>query len=486
MNHRNTHGIPSRRWIVASFLVSATAGQVSACTAIIVGKAASKDGSVLVGHNDDYGGTHCLNFRAVPRLRHPPQATVEVAEGLEMPEVPETWAYLWSQLPGLPYSDIYLNEWGVAVLNNYTPSRDTEEAAARRGELLQGGVQFMLKRLIAQRAKSAREGLAVAKDLIERFGYGGGWTTVIADGQEAWLLSLAPGKHWVAQRVPDDAVVILPNTYIISEVDPNDPTQFMAAADLIQHACAQGWYDPNGGVPFSFRDAYATGRVGAIDGRQRRGQGMMTGREIESSGIPQLPFAVRPKDKIGLAEVMAFLRDRGPGYSICNDMTQESSIFQLRSSLPPAVGCVYWHCLARPDVSVFVPWYAGIQNVPDCYHKSIALETQLSLSYHLSPPGGTFDVDPNHAWWDFKALAASLLAEEPQRRETARAILDAFEDRELDNQPAAEAKAVELHAVDPQAARAYLTDYCSQWGQKARRLAEGLPHRLRRPERPIP
>ena len=60
----------------------------------------------------------------------------------------------------------------------------------------------------------------IVAELVERFGYvHSGRTYVIADPREAWLFAVVRGRRWVARRVPDDRVVVLPNVHIIEEID---------------------------------------------------------------------------------------------------------------------------------------------------------------------------------------------------------------------------------------------------------------------------
>ena len=47
------------------------------CYAVIVGREASADGSVLVGHNEQNGGQRILNFRRIPRQRFPADGRFE-------------------------------------------------------------------------------------------------------------------------------------------------------------------------------------------------------------------------------------------------------------------------------------------------------------------------------------------------------------------------------------------------------------------------
>jgi dipeptidase len=52
------------------------------------------------------------------------------------------------------------------------------------------------------------------------------------------------GKHWVAQRVPDDKVAPIPNCYTIQGIDLRDTVNFLGSPDIIEYAITRGWYDP--------------------------------------------------------------------------------------------------------------------------------------------------------------------------------------------------------------------------------------------------
>jgi len=62
----------------------------------------------------------------------------------------------------------------------------------------------MLRRIMAEKARSAREAVQLAGQLVETYGYrGSGRTYSIADKNEAWMLAVIKGRHWLARRVPD-------------------------------------------------------------------------------------------------------------------------------------------------------------------------------------------------------------------------------------------------------------------------------------------
>ena len=457
-------------------LMTCVVSQACACYAVIVGRNASVDGSVLVGHNEENYGRRILNFRRVPRRSFQPGATVRLQRGGKLEQVPETWSFLWSENPGLEFSDGYCNEWGVAVVSDACATREDDyDVLVARGDIRQGGIGYMLRRLIALRAKSAREGVELAGRLVERFGYvHSGRTYVIADPNEVWLMAIVRGPHWVAQRVPDDAVVILPNVHIIGEVDLADGDNFLASDDLVEYAVKRGWYDAGRDGPFNFRMAYQTADHIRPDVRQWRGQQLATGVESPFPPPEPLPFAVSPKEKMTVASVAAILRDRTETLALFKTATQESAVFQLRSGMPPEIGCVYWKTTARPDTSVLTPWYLGVTETPEHYYAAVDVETQLSLDHHFEPPIGTFDVDPDAAWWKFKLLQDTVDVDFPARYEIVRQARMKFETRAFEQQAAVEKEAGSLWKTDADAARRFLTGYSHRLSAEACREADRL------------
>jgi len=461
-------------WLVIS-AVSVTAPPAFGCYAVVVGKEASADGSVIFGHNEQNGGRRIINLRVIPRIKHKPGDVVKLLRGGSLPEVDETFSFIWSENPGLEFSDTYINEWGVAVASDCCRTReDSYGELVARGEIVDGGIGYMLRRLIVQRARTAREGVRIAGDLIDRFGYvASGRTLVIADPNEAWLLSMVRGRHWVARRVPDDEVAFLPNVHIITEVNLKDTENFMGSPDIIEYAITRGWFNPKGGKPFSFRAAYNP-PPDRRDPRQWVGQSLVTRRVHDLPPSEQLPFSVKPDHKLTVKDVIDILRYHGPGGSICTSYTQEAAVFQLRNWLPPEIGCIYWRASAEPCCSVLIPWYLGIIETPESYYRPVDIKEQLRLSHHFNPPPGTFDYDPKLAWWTFRRLQSLVNENRKARIKRVREVWDSFEAKEFVDQPSIEEEALRLYSKDKDLARKFLTDYSKGLALKAVEVANEL------------
>ncbi|MCR4427576.1 MAG: C69 family dipeptidase [Firmicutes bacterium] len=464
------------------------------CSSIIVGRNATVDGSVLLGHNEDNGGRIVMPQYIVPRMTHEPGEVIRFENGGTTPQVPVTWAFIWSQTPGGSFSDLFINEWGVAIASDNCGStkEDGYDVLVARGDITDGGIGYHIRRIVAERARTAREGVELAAKLAEEFGYiAAGRSYQIADANEGWLLHLVRGKHYVAQRVPDDKVVFIPNQYVIREVDLSDTENFIASPDLIEYAIKRGWYDPADGKPFDFSTAYqapATGKTKerGYDTRQWRAHQLITG---ETPKTTPLPFAVTPSKKMSVSDVAKILRDhyegtpydKTDGYKtsphwtdervICTSSTQESSVVQLRAGLPDPMKAVYWRTTGRPDTSPYVPWYLGITSVPDGYFWA---DPSVGNSFQFKPHAALYDYDPTKAWWTFETLQTIVDGQYGDTIDKVCSVWETFEEEMLADQATVERTAQQILAVDQEAGIAFLTSYTNSLAQRALRQAKDL------------
>jgi len=394
-------------WLLALLLVFLMGyTPCRACFSIVIGKKASAEGCVIVAHNEDDTSPQIVNHHKVPRRSYPAGAKVMLRNGGSLEQVPQTWAYLWSEMPGLLFSDSYVNEWGVTVASDNCPSREDKP------ELTDGGIGYMLRRLVAERAKTARDGVLLAGGLVERFGYiDSGRTYIITDPDEGWLLCVVNGKHWLARRVPDDEVAMVANTYTVRATDLKNKANFLASADIVEYAKSRGWYNPQTDGPFDFAKVYANPQAATHPnniGRQWSGLSRVA-RDKLAPG-PNLPFSVVPKRKLSVLEAMQILRhdkenESGPApaaspfiCALCSGATQTSFVTQVRKGMPADIGIVYWVCLASPRTSFYVPFHFGISDFPTGFRRESQRPTSEAYDRRVQAP---FLANPQEAFWTF-------------------------------------------------------------------------------------
>ncbi|TET35571.1 MAG: hypothetical protein E3J72_10495 [Planctomycetota bacterium] len=501
MNHNKT--IPGIFVLIA--LVAATSLVYADCFAVVVGKKASADGSVIVGHNEQNSGRMIANYRYVPRMKHEPGAVVKLRRGGTLPQVAETNAFLWQEVPNCEWSDSYFNEHGVTICSDRCSTReDSWEELVKRGDVEGGGIGYMLRRLVAQRAKTAREGVEIAGELINKFGYwDSGRSYVIADPNEAWVLAIARGKHWIAQRVPDDAVVCIPNIHVIGpEADLSDNKNVIASPGLVEYATKRGWYDPKSGKPFSFMDAFnlppeknSYREKNGHDPRQFGGQPTVDGVfRVPEKG--PLPFSVKPAHKMEVADVAKILRshvrgqlpsDKGAphlldvetGMNICTKTTQAAQIFQLRSNMPKEIGCVAWRATTAPCTGVLIPFYLGITETPEDFYKPCDIKKALSLDYHFNYPEEKLVFDSDFAFDIFNETENLAERNYAEAIKIIREAWDKFEKQEFEMQSRIENGALTLYKKDKDKARQHLTEYTHKLTRLAVSKAKELNIKLK-------
>jgi dipeptidase len=440
------------------------------CTSVIVGKNATADGSVLLGHNEDWG-EYLMPLSWNPGEKHDPGETFKLKDGQAIPQVEETYAFIW---PAAECNGI--NEHQVALVDN-TGSCRKELFQNDRGIDLEEFVPLAL-----ERSRSAREAVLLMGGLVEKYGYRGldgqdGDIFSIADPTEGWWMEITIGGIWAAQRVPDDAFVVLANRFRIQEVDLSDTSRFLASPGLIDFAKQKGWYDPAQG-PFNFSRVYGSdegSRSTYNSRREWRGNCLLGGRTFEED---KNPLTVISSKKLGPQDLMTLFRDHYEGTqydltngykkgsphrtaerTVCRLATDATTVVQLRSWLPPEIGGVLWLSAGTPCSSVYLPFYLGVLEFPKPF-------SFLSDGYSR-----------DNAYWVFNSLENLVdryYGEKTKFGNSEMRAIDyvsgfwrAFEEEEFALQDAVEKTALELYEKDKALARSFLTTYSNGLGLRA-------------------
>ena len=264
-------------------LLAAAITPAAACTNLIVGKKASKDGSVMCTYNCDGFGFAGSLFHS-PAGRHAPNEKIAIHgwgpqhEGQFVTQVEYTY-----NVVGL------MNERQVTIVETTFDGR--LELQNREGLL----DYFSLMRLALQRSANAREAIKCMAELVEEYGYNSsGESITICDPNEAWIMEIIgkgkgrKGAVWVALRIPDDCICAHANLSRIRQF-PQENTflgrnkkggntpleggrgvaisskhlqyitrpevECVYAADVVSFAREMGYFSGKD-ADFSFRDAY--------------------------------------------------------------------------------------------------------------------------------------------------------------------------------------------------------------------------------------
>ena len=422
------------------------------CTSVIVGKDVTADGSVLLGHNEDLGDHAAQHYIVVPAEDPMPGAVDHLYGGTAVPRPSHTYGYVASTIFEVGYipGDVTggINDQGLMVANNLAYRRD----APWLPEIDDRVLWSEFTRLALGHAATADEAVTVVGDLVETFGLGldSGTMIAVADSHEGWWIEIAYGGQWVAQRVPDDGVVVRANTFRIGEVDFGDTDNFRWSPDLVDFAGDMGWYV---GGPFVFSEVYGDPTV--------LNAGWNTHREDRVNNVlgAAVP-AVTPWDVIGLwrDHYEGTALDETDGYTLgpphqtgqyclCDMTTEVSSVCQSRDGAPADLLGLCWRAMATPCSSVYVPWWAGHTEMPAVYQTGAAVHTDDS------------------AYWAFRELSEAV---EPRYAEVIhdlQGFWSQIEDLEAAELAATETAASDLYDTDPDAAKQLLTDSSNAWAE---------------------
>lgn len=490
----------STRWCAAlSICALAFGNNASACTSIMVGKNASKDGSVMTSHTCDSHQTGS-DVQVVPRAKHRKGAEILMTRRQDdksgpmerygrtpvgaLPQVEETFGYLAPAYAAM-------NEFQVAIGESTFGGRPELETA-------KGLIDCeTLTRLMLERAKTAREAIRIGGQLIETHGWiDTGEALTVADPHEVWVMEIiGPGKDaagavWAAQRVPDDHVSVVANAARIGELRLDAPDFFMASPNVMKVAEERGWWDPKGGTPFRFYEAYnPDGRVEfASTRREWRALDLLAPSLRLQPNANVFPFSVKPEQPVGPEKIMEIFRDtfEGTDFDMVKNITATDAdgktvksplanpfmpydmnplfkinggwgargerpmarwycmyvtVTQSRAWLPDAAGGILWFGYGNPAMAAYVPLYAGITALPEEYRTD----------------GRTTGFSRRAAWWAFNRVATLAAHRWGDMRKDVAAVRDPMQEKLLASQKEIDEEAAKLLKENPEAGRAFLT-----------------------------
>lgn len=468
-------------------IFGAALSEAEACFTMAAGKQATASGKVLLAHNEDDGGRIAFTRHKVPRMTHPAGTMLTFEPGnAKIPQVRETLAYFWSEardVNGVSFADAFVNECGVAIVSNSCADSREDNPS------LTGGIGYGVRKIVAERATSARNAVEIAAKLIDTYGYASsGRTYTFADKDEAWMLQVVKGKHYVAKRIADDEIALIPNHYTIRNVDLSDTKNVIASKDLIAYAIERNWYAPKRTGDYSdFDFARAYQDPASYEGkgsslRHQYGVEILTRKPYMDK---QYPFSVKLGHKISKEDLKAVLRSHyegtrddlsGPGRSphytdrrvICTGTTQESSIIEFNED--PNLN-VIWLAYGRPCVDPYIPTIFGMSRMPstaEFFDGKTASET------HFSTSALDYSYDVSRTYWTFQDMQNIL---DPQYDEKAAGVsmqaraLETSYEHEI---PAVLAKANRLYQSDAKAGTAYVTSYTEDALAKAEEWAKKI------------
>lgn len=371
--------------------------KVTSCTAMLVGKNASIDGSTMIARDEDgYNGINPKTFKVFPAKDYTGEHYVSDYNGLKVDMTGKGCRYTATPNGAHQLNDGHgVGRWDEQGINEYnvamsaTETESTNPRVLGHDPLVENGVdEDSMVYLVLPFIKSAREGVQRLGSLIEKYGTGETNGIAFSDKDEVWYLETAGGHQWVAQRIPDDAYAIAPNNMCIQEIDFDDSDNFMYAPG-IQEFVEKYHLNPYPGK-FNFRKIFATeDEADAYYNTPRTWYGQkLFNPSIEQEPTSQdMPFIRRPEKKIAVEDVEFFLSshynqtpyDPMGTYSsgtpdemkrfrsIALDRNQSSCILQIRNDVPAEYAAIQWINFGFYCYSPYVPFFTNINDTPENY-----------------------------------------------------------------------------------------------------------------------
>lgn len=397
-----------KKKIIAVFVLTCmiTAGEVFACTGLLVGKKASVDGSVMISYAADSHNLYGEMYRW-PAARWAKGTMLDVYEWDsgkflgQIPQASETYSVVGN-----------MNEHQLAITESTFGGRP--ELVDSTGIMDYGSLIY----IALQRAGTAREAIKIMTELVAAHGYySGGETFSIADKNEAWVMEMIgkgvgeKGAVWVAIRIPDDCISAHANQSRIQQIPFSDKENCMYSRDVVSFARKKGYFSGKD-EDFSFAKAYNPYDFGGLRGCEarvwsffRKYDPAMDQYTAFIKGDPTktpMPLYIKPNRKLSVRDVQSGMRDHYEGTDL--DMTKDAGagpykvpyrwrpmnfevdgetylneraiatqqtafviVPQMRDWLPDPIGGILWFGVDDADMTLFNPVYCCALEAPSCY-----------------------------------------------------------------------------------------------------------------------
>ena len=373
------------------------------CTTILVGKKASNDNSTMIARTDDGSITVKKLVKVTGDKQKRKYTSVIGHLTLDLPDEALACTYTPNVLPGEGmWPTTGINELNVGMTAPETITTNPRvlgadpmvryiKAKTKKEKDIPGGIgEEDLVALVLPYIKTAREGVLRMGELLEKYGTYESNGIAFNDADEIWYMETIGGHHWMARRVPDDAVVIMPNQLGIDCFDFDDAfgkqKEFLCSADL-REFIKDNYLDLNTDGPFNPR--WCFGSHSDADHVYNTPRAWFMGRCLcptkykwdgpdadfgpESDNIP---WCFVPEKKITVEDVKYILSsyyqgtpyylysgtktpEKGIYRPIAKNNTDTMGLCQIRADIAGANKSIEWVCFGCTAFDTFIPVYTA-------------------------------------------------------------------------------------------------------------------------------
>ena len=395
-----------------------------ACTTVLVGKKASNDNSTMIARTDDGFFDEKKLVTVDPKKQPRKYKTVISHLEIDLPDDPMRYTAcpsvsdkngVWAAT-GINAANVGMTATETITSNPRVLAADPlvkyQKAKSRREKDIPGGIgeeDFVV--LVLPYIRSAREGALRLGSLLEQYGTYESNGIAFNDEKEVWWLETIGGHHWMARRLPDDVVAIIPNQFAMDSFDFEDAfgkqEANLCSADL-REFIKENHLDLNQNGAFNPRDVfgshsdqdhvYNTPRAWFMGRYLTPFSHVWEGENAEfTPESDNIPWALVPDRKVTAEDVKYILSGhyqgtaydpytsqdtgrRGIYRSIGINRTGVTSICQIRSDVPDAVKGIEWICFGSTTYSAMLPVFTNVDRMP-AYLSNVTLDASTENFY---------------------------------------------------------------------------------------------------------
>lgn len=376
------------------------------CTTILAGRLATNDGSTLIARNDD-GAFEAKRLIVVqPAQQKKTYKTVISHLKVELPDEP----LRYTAAPNVTKTNGVWPACGINAANVAMTATETVTSNPRvlgadpyvaykpgkggKKEVPGGLGEEDLVTVVLPYIRTAREGVLRMGKLLEQYGTYEPNGMAFADENEVWWLETIGGHHWIARRVPDDRVVIMPNQFGLDTFDFDDALgegrENLCSADLRDFVEKHHLYTGREG---DFNPRLAFGSRSDADHIYNTPRAWFMGRYLlertfrwdgpDADYTPEsndIPWSLVPERKITVEDVRYLLGSyyQGTPYNpydkasalhgkyrtIGVPNSDVCGIMQIRGSMPEPLKGVQWFSMGGSGFTACFPLYAAVDSLP--------------------------------------------------------------------------------------------------------------------------
>ena len=400
------------------------------CTTILVGTKASYDGSTIIARNDD-GGFEPKKIMVIEANQPSKYKCVISHLEIELPKKSLRYTAvhnvvkdkgLWPAC-GINEKNVAMTATETITSNPLVMGADPLVCYEKNGKKSKvGGIgEEDLVTIVLPYIKTAREGVERVGELLEKYGTYEMNGMAFSDEKEIWWLETIGGHHFIAVRVPDDRVVLMPNSFGLDYFDLDDAfgkqKNCICSKDL-KKFIKDNHLDLNKNNKFNPKlifgshsdqdHIYNTPRAWYLLKYFNPTTYDWVNNPKYTPTSDNIPFSTVPERKVTIEDVKYVLSshyqateydpysksDKAGKYRVIGVPNSDcSGILQIRPYMPEQLKAIEWMSLGGSGFTACFPQYPNVKKFP----------TYLSST--------TKEVSTNYLYWNSRLIAALIDAQ---------------------------------------------------------------------------